>query len=108
MNKNIILGGVSFALFAAGLIFFANSGASNAVATETELNPKERPAACRQLVKDGSCGCTANGGSCSCGQNGGSTCQQAAAGVTNSETKAGSKSSCGCKKAAQAAAESAK
>ncbi len=105
MKKNIILGGLSVALFAAGLIFFANSGAGNAVATEMEINPvKERPAACQQLINEGTCGCVANGGTCGCGQNGGTGCQAGGGNGVNAETRAERQATCGCQKAAQAAA----
>lgn len=92
MKKNVLLGGVSLALFAAALIFFANSGAKNVVATESIANPVERPAACQRLIQEGSCGCTANNGSCSCGRDGGTGCS--ANKVVNTD-----KASCGCQKA---------
>lgn len=95
MKKNIILGGVSLALFAVALIFFINSGASSAVATDSSVNQTEKPAACQRLTQEGSCGCTANNGSCSCGRDGGSGCA-AASGATNT-----GKASCGCQKANQ-------
>lgn len=102
--KNIILGGLSLALFAAGLIFFANSGANNAVATETEINmAKERPAACQKLINEGACGRVTNGSACGCGQNG-SGCQAAGAGSgVNAETRAERQAACGCQRAVQQA-----
>lgn len=101
MKRNIILGGLSVALFAAGLIFFANSGANNAVATEPVVTPvAERPAACQRLIQEGSCGCTASGGTCNCGQTGGTGC--AAASANNDGTAVTEKKvSCGCQQQAQ-------
>lgn len=106
MKKSIILGGLSLALFTAGLIFFANSGANNAVATEIKINSaKERPAICQQLINKGSCGCVADGGACNCGKNGGSGCQAAGSGMgVNAGTRAERQAACGCQRAAQQAA----
>jgi len=101
MKRNIILGGISLALFAAGLFFYAGSSANRVNANEAGINPvSEKPAACQRLIADGTCGCVANGGTCNCGQNG-----QASCGANlNSEAKAERKAACGCQKAAQQAA----
>lgn len=102
MNKNIILGGMSVALFIAGLFFLANSGTSNAVATEVEINPTiQRPAACQRLVENGTCGGVANGGTCGCGKNGSASCQASGQVDSNDGAKAESKTACGCQKSAQ-------
>lgn len=101
MKRNIILGGISLALFAAGLLFYANASANKVNANDTEIKPlSEKPAACQRLMTEGSCGCTANGGACNCGQNGNGSC-----GVNlNTEEGAERQASCGCQKAAQQAA----
>ncbi len=65
MKKTIILSGMGLALFTAGLIFFANSGARNTLAVEAELNDKR--ASCPFFAENGTCGCVENGGTCNCG-----------------------------------------
>ncbi len=88
MRKVIFLSGLSIALFTAGLIFFANSGARNAAATETGKNSVNgNKATTCQCASGTSCGCGAENGSCSCGKNTSGTCPNA-----------GTKTSCGCNK----------
>jgi len=103
MKNSMILGGLSVVLFAAGLIFFTNSIASKALATETIGSvPDQKPVVCQQLMKEGTCGCVANGGSCNCGKNGGGSCQAAntsSNGVVDQKSEGGK--TCGCQRAAQ-------
>jgi len=100
MKRNIILGGISLALFAAGLFFYANASANKVNANEAGLKAfGEKPAACQRLMTEGSCGCTANGGKCGCGKDGNGSCGA----NLSTEAKAEGQTSCGCQKAAQQA-----
>lgn len=74
MKKIIALSGLSLALFIAGLIFFANSSANNASASDVEQNTNDKRNSCPYFAENGTCGCVANGGECNCGQKGASTC----------------------------------
>jgi hypothetical protein len=83
MKKSILFGGVGLALFAAGLVFFANAGTSNVSANENiEIVKSEdapvcglgsangKSCGCSAAGAEGVKGCTANGGSCGCSANG--------------------------------------
>ncbi len=88
MTKSIYIGGIALALFAAGLLFFANAGSSNVAADVINAEvPKQ--AACQALATNGSCGCTQDNGTCGCGLNG-SSCSA----NTGSEAKVST--ACGC------------
>jgi len=64
MRKVIFLGGISLALFVAGLIFFANAGSKNVSATEAvDASLNDKATSC-QFSSGASCGCSAEKGTC--------------------------------------------
>ncbi|HNV12447.1 MAG TPA: hypothetical protein PK686_03605 [bacterium] len=94
MRKIMALSGISLALFIAGLIFFANSSANNASATEAEQNTDNSKTACPYFAENGTCACTANGGTCNCGKNGNGVCGGKTATTNNQGSQ--TKPTCGC------------
>jgi len=94
MRKIMALSGISLALFIAGLIFFANSSANNASATEAEQNTDNSKTTCPYFAENGTCACTANGGTCNCGKNGNGVCGGKTATTSNQGSQ--TKPTCGC------------
>lgn len=92
MKKTIVLGGITLALFAAGLIFFANSGAQKTLAVEPDV--KSERTSCSFFAENGTCGCVENGGTCNCGaKKGVGTCMNNGINRDNTTPK---KVGCGC------------
>ncbi len=92
MKKTIVLGGVTLALFVAGLIFFVNSGAQKTSAVEPEV--KIERSSCPFFAENGTCGCVKNGGTCNCGaEKGAGTCMNNG---VNRENPTPKRAGCGC------------